>query len=412
MVNDGIKKSALAVLKKNLVQGDGFFYTCPSLRTYQHQWFWDSCFHAIVWTYFNPEYAKMELLTLVKKQFDNGLIPHMLYWKRAKGRTAKLGDILFKRAWPEKDRSHITQPPVLAQAVAKVYEKTMDDEFLNKMIHPLIKFYDWLHDERNLAISGDGLVSIIHPWESGLDASPTWDHVHDITRLLNVRIIVWYNTIIKKNNEANWDIEQIKEQNDFLVKEIGFNVIYIINLRILANLCKTLGLKKRANEYLTRAETAQKTLVKKCWSKEDLFFYSITSIEDKILPEKTVTGLFPLLLNIDPRKINYLIYNYLINPNEFWLPYPIPSVAKSSPKFNPNGGATMIIWRGPTWVNTNWYIVKALQYHGFHGLAQYIISKMKVMIEQSGFREQYNPINATAYGAKNFSWSTLIVDLL
>ena len=72
----------------------------------------------------------------------------------------------------------------------------------------------------------------------------------------------------------------------------------------------------------------------------------------------------------------------------------------------------MVLWRGPTWISTNWYIVKGLQLHGFNDYAQHIINKMCDMIEQSGFREQYNPFNGKGAGAKDFGWSTLIVDLL
>ncbi len=72
-----VKEKAQAVLEGNLVAGENFFYTCPSTGTYQHQWLWDSCFHAIVWTYFDPENAKRELLSMVANQHDNGMISHM-----------------------------------------------------------------------------------------------------------------------------------------------------------------------------------------------------------------------------------------------------------------------------------------------------------------------------------------------
>lgn len=406
-----IRERAREVLTGNLVHNSEYFYTCPSIGTYQHQWLWDSCFHAIVWSYFNPENAKRELLSLIKKQFANGMLPHMCYWKKAKGVFPRLGDWLFKRLWPEPDRSRITQPPVIAEAVTKIYDTTQDREFIEQILPSLIDYYDWLHLERNEQISGDGLVSIIHPWESGMDLLPTWDYIHKITHFFTLRAGLWLSKLIKEYNKVDWQIDRIKELNLFLVKDVAFNVIYILNLEKLANLCDLVGDQSRKEQYLSRAKKAQKALNNKCWDDETGFFYSIFSLNNEFLPEKTISGLFPLILDIDRNKIERLVNEHLVNEEEFWLPFPIPSVAKSSPNFNPRG-SSMVLWRGPTWFNSNWYIVKGLQRHEFDEYAQHIIAKMCEMIEISGFREQYNPFTAQGYGAKNFGWSTLIVDLL
>ena len=76
METSDIKERARLILEGNLVSNEEYFYTCPSTGTYQHQWLWDSCFHAIIWTYFDPENAKKELFSLVKKQYENGMLPH------------------------------------------------------------------------------------------------------------------------------------------------------------------------------------------------------------------------------------------------------------------------------------------------------------------------------------------------
>lgn len=379
------------------------------MGTYQHQWLWDSCFHAIVWSYFNPEYSKKELLNLTKKQFNNGMLPHMYYWKKVSGLYPRIGDWLFKNLWPEKDRTHITQPPLIAQSVSVVYQKTQDLDFLEKIIGPVKNYFNWLHKERNL--TGDGLVSIIHPWESGMDLLPVWDHIHNIKHIFTIRTGLWLNKIIKEYNKVEWDIEKIKKLNLFLVKDVAFNVVYILNLKILGELCNLLEQEEESNIYLSRAELAKESLIQKCWDEDTHFFYSIQSISDKILPEITVCGLYPLLLDIDRKKADFLLNDHLLNEEEFWLPFPIPSVAKSSPHFNPKG-SSFLLWRGPTWFAPNWYIVKGLQKQGYTDIADQIIDKMCQLIEISGFREQYNPISGKAYGAKDFGWSTLIVDLI
>ncbi|MBD3228366.1 MAG: hypothetical protein GF329_09275, partial [Candidatus Lokiarchaeota archaeon] len=166
---EDIIEKARNILESHIVNDNNtgkFMYTCPNHNNYPHQWLWDSCFHSIVWSHFDIEKAKTELLTVVKKQYDNGLLPHMSYWRKSQSLIGKLSDWLFK-IWPDKDRSHITQPPVISHAVEIVYNKCKDLDWLKEIIEPLLKYFDWLKTERDY--DNDGLVSIIHPWESGMD---------------------------------------------------------------------------------------------------------------------------------------------------------------------------------------------------------------------------------------------------
>ncbi len=407
-------RHAQEVLRHNLVIGEGFTYTCPSRDTYQHQWLWDSCFHAIVWAHFDPKIAQQELITLVQKQFPNGLIPHMNYWRPATGFKPRVGDFLYKGTWPEKDRSRITQPPLLAQAVQAVYQKTHDNAFLAQLLPAMERYYDWLHAERSEQVSGDGLVAILHPWESGMDLLPIWDYVHHIRRLFALRAGAWLGAIIKDYNKAGWDINHIKTiqgPTRFLVHDVSFNSIYILNLQVLADLCSAAGDESRADIYRQRAAMARQSLEQKCWDEKAGFFYSRDAITGELFPEVTISGLFPLILDMDKTKAERLLREHVLNENEFWLPFPLPCVAKSSPHFNPRGSA-MVLWRGPIWLCTAWYIVRGLLHNGHGDIASKITGKLAEMIQKAGFREQYNPLTGQGYGAKNFGWSTLIADLL
>ena len=87
------------------------------------------------------------------------------------------------------------------------------------------------------------------------------------------------------------------------------------------------------------------------------------------------------------------------------------------------------IWRGPSWVNTNYYIVRGLLKqierleNGELGsdvhnllermvrLAYKIASDSVKLVKQSGFREFYHPKTGEGYRVKNFGWSTLVVFL-
>jgi hypothetical protein len=108
--------------------------------------------------------------------------------------------------------------------------------------------------------------------------------------------------------------------------------------------------------------------------------------------------------------VERLVDQWVISPEDFWLPYPLPSVPASNPKFLP-GNPRGFIWRGPTWINTNWFLSHALRRHGYPQLADTIVAKSHEAIEKSGFREYYHPYTAEGLGARDFGWSTLILDM-
>ena len=78
---------------------------------------------------------------------------------------------------------------------------------------------------------------------------------------------------------------------------------------------------------------------------------------------KTTQTLFPLLLSSLPREALDEILRLLRDETEFGTRYMIPTVAKSEPEYNPIAD-TLLLWRGPIWGFTNWFIMEGLQKHG------------------------------------------------
>lgn len=125
MTND-LLKSARELLEKNTktAQKDGLNYrfTVPSLVAYPFQWFWDSCFHAIVWTHFDTKRAKNELRSLLAWQEPDGFIPHVIFWDRSKLHCSifcwhyldSKGILSFLPFTSKPKTTYHIQPPVLA----------------------------------------------------------------------------------------------------------------------------------------------------------------------------------------------------------------------------------------------------------------------------------------------------------
>src|SRR5208282_4294221 len=70
-----ISEKAKDVLKHN----DKGLYTIPADGLYPHQWLWDSCFISLGLRHMDTERAKIEILSLLRGQWSNGMVPHIIF---------------------------------------------------------------------------------------------------------------------------------------------------------------------------------------------------------------------------------------------------------------------------------------------------------------------------------------------
>jgi glycogen debranching enzyme len=87
-------------------------------------------------------------------------------------------------------------------------------------------------------------------------------------------------------------------------------------------------------------------------------------------------------------------------------------VAVDEPSYRKAVPEERLLWRGPTWINTNWYIARGLRRHGREDLARTIEDRSAALVELSGFREYYDPRSGEGFGAHGFSWTALVLDML
>ena len=88
--------------------------------------------------------------------------------------------------------------------------------------------------------------------------------------------------------------------------------------------------------------------------------------------------------------------------------FPLPSVPINSSWFKP-----MRYWQGPTWININWLLIDGLERYGYKQLASELSEQTINLVKNSGFNEYFNPIDGSAAGVHDFSWTAaLIIDLL
>jgi glycogen debranching enzyme len=222
-------------------------------------------------------------------------------------------------------------------------------------------------------------------------------------------------TVTFRNMMRGYNLKKIFAADYFNVEDVLVNSIYIKNLQILSRLLHEVDHEEAARTFQQEAAKVKETLIKKCYDKSDGFFYDLYGEEERPAKVKTVKGLFPIILDLPKSIVESLVQKHLFDQGEFDLPFAVPTVARSERSFSAAPvviAKEPIIWRGPTWINTNWYIIKGLKHQGYKEAAEKLSDRSVGLVRRSGFREFYNPFTGEGYGAKNFGWSTLVVDML
>ena len=136
--DDALVDEAKKVLYGNLRIGyskwakSEYKYISPSYPHYPHQWFWDSCFHAIALSHIDIGLAKNEIRSLLKAQRKNGFMPHVIYWGATKFRRplAGIGAMLESKFSLFPKTTDMIQPPLIAQSVERIYQEEKDLEII------------------------------------------------------------------------------------------------------------------------------------------------------------------------------------------------------------------------------------------------------------------------------------------
>jgi glycogen debranching enzyme len=127
----------------------------------------------------------------------------------------------------------------------------------------------------------------------------------------------------------------------------------------------------------------------------------------------TVADLFPLYAGVpDARQARKLFAESLWSRERYGpskhAPWALTTVAKSSPAYDPR-----CYWRGPVWINVNWFLIRGLERCGLSAEAEELRRLTLGLVELSGFAEYYHPSTGKPLGSGDFSWSAaLALDLL
>jgi hypothetical protein len=378
-----VTEEAERVLRQNWHEGerDGVRFACtePSPGRYPWQWYWDSCFAAIVWRRFDRDRARAELESLLAVQRPNGFIGHTIFWRRS---VTFLRSFFYNLASRSALQTETIQPPLLAWAWRIAVGDPNEEPRVGAHM-------DWLAANRDL--EGDGLLWIVQPDESGLDASPKFEQVWG--RRANG---AGFPLLVLRNRKLGFDARRIRDAGHPILCEALVNTMWSLSLQAMGR------------------PSATPALVARLWD-EDRGLFIDEALPGAVRPDAlTWASLAPLALPDLPEAIGRrLIEEHLLNESEFLTAVAPPSVAAAEPSYEPDGGHSLIrrYWRGPTWINSAWMVWLGMRRLGYEEEARRLADGVIAAVAREGLREYYDPRTGRGLGAKDFAWSALVAEL-
>ncbi len=373
-----VRAGAMQVLEASWRESDGF---CPpNPEVYPHQWLWDSCFQAIAWSALGDPRGARELTSSLQGQLDSGFVPHMRYLGPSGGRG------------PLPDRSSFTQPPIYAHAARVLVAggANLGAELINRVGSGL----DWLWQHRR---TPEGLMYVVHPWETGTDDSPRWDDWVGLPAYDHAAYSAWDRrlvdeTIFDAHGAAIWS-------RSFACAPASFNALCAHAALECAELTGDARWRTRGEELAGIADDLLWDAESGLWTDQPL----LGGGQRCRVP--TLDGALGALVTSDPAKAARVL-GQLAEPERFGAPYGLSYLPREHSSYQPAE-----YWRGPAWPQLNYLMARAAQRWGDEAAYARIRDMTYAGVLASGFAEYWNPEDGTGLGAVPQGWAAVAAAL-
>ncbi len=326
----------------------------PSPRTYKGVWNWDSAFHALAVSRFDPDLAYEQFAIFFANQGDDGIFPDVIRTDGSRMDT-------------------YSKPPVMAWAFARVYRRAPRPDLLPDAYAHFVKNEGFWANKRCDEKTGLFYYDALHvgdewrkhqKWESGMDTSPRWDN--GVDNLLAVDL------------------------NGFMVTFYD----------ALADMADRLGKKDESDAWRQKRDALAQALDTTLWSDEAQSYLDRDRFTGQFSDVTSSVFFVPLFAGAASPEHAAAMAKRAADPKEYFPS--MPSVAMNHPTFSAGD-----YWRGPVWLNYAWFAAQGLRAYGYDKLAadvrRWVLST--VHGDAKTIYEYYNPITREGLGAKEFGWS-------
>lgn len=276
-------------------------------NTYPGVWL-EHVYDSIIFAKMNNEYlyiAKNTLNLFMDNQKENGQLPCFVI-DRNKNTTM-----------PEYGYSQIQECVSFAGLCCEYYEMSKDFDFLNKAYQACVKWQGWYENYR--MPNNKGLVEMFCGHDTGHDGSGRKEGM------------IYCGSA--KNNDAG------AYPNDDPVLPViapDVNAVYFGTLKALAKMARKLNKPDEAKKWENKSDSVKRKLIEVCYDENDKFFYDVDKNGNKRkYLSISITNVFSEHM-LDFEMFNDIYNKHLRNEDEFWTPFPFPSMAKADKTFKQN----------------------------------------------------------------------------
>lgn len=341
---------------------------------------WDTFFNAIMCGIQDRQLALYQVNSILSEIAENGMIPNF---------AAERGNSV--------DRS---QPPVGSYCVLKLYRQFNDLQFLETAYDRLLKWNSWWMKYRDG--NGDGLLE----WGSNPSPEKT-DHIFISD---NLQAAMYESGL--DNSPMYDDVVFNKDTHTMELIDVGLNALYAMDCWALSEIASILGKEQDAEKLMQEYSRVKKLINEFLWD-EVTGIYLNRYWDGRYSSRLSPTNFYPLIAGIASREqAERMIKEHLLNENEFWGEYVIPSISRNDEAFGDNS-----YWRGRIWGPMNFLVAEGIKRYGFYNEAYAFASKSLKLFRkgwENGNRiyENYNAVTGEGSDVKNsdpvYTWGGLL----
>jgi putative isomerase len=191
----------------------------------------------------------------------------------------------------------------------------------------------------------------------------------------------------------------------FEIEGVDLASYLIRELQAMAVIATHLKLNADSKAFNHHADQVAKLINATFWDDEQGMYFDRNEKTGKRVNVKSATNFMPLFAGAATHaRARRMIHEHLLNPEEFWLTYPVASYAKAEPDYYQGSRNKECNWRGPTWAPTNYMIFQGLRRYGYHAEARELATRLfnMALVKNSILREYYNAETGEGLGQTRF----------
>jgi hypothetical protein len=404
-----IYSACVEMFQRHRVEAFGGVFHLPAADEYNCLFAWDSAYHALALQHIDLAVAEAELKILYEANTaSDGLLSHERPAPGSEERTR----IVLQTLGPiyrDDGRSWIIDPPAAAFAAARLFDPKRDGSAA--LLDSAVAHLDAIDKHR--VVSNGGAPVILHPLESGTDASPQFDPLINTASRLDYLL----NCVALSQNLQRLVYvadRALAEKHPFVVSDPTFCGWQLLSLEELAAAFTRAGDSKRAAEMTARAETLAAAMMRTMWNEEHEIFVSYDHVNQKQLATPTFAGAIAAASTTmgDDKIAARIVARHIRSPQAV---FPAPAGVSFNPITNTPVDPWGLLWRGDVASGaTSYWAYLALIRNNLPELAQQVRQQLAALIEKSGFREFYGAVAGEGIGAganAGFTWPALVLDM-